>query len=58
MRGTLIELSDGTVYLARLEPRNASEPPLSDMEKVILDLHKQIEKIKEHGTNNKLHIFN
>jgi len=42
MNSIFIELSDGSVYVARLEPKTASEDPLTDKEKVILDLYRQL----------------
>jgi hypothetical protein len=47
MNAILIELTDGSVYLARLEPETTSEDPLTDKEKVILDLHRQLEALKK-----------
>ena len=46
MNAILIELTDGSVYVARLHPNTASQDPLTYKEKVILDLHKQIEELK------------
>lgn len=46
MNAIFIELSDGSVYIARLEPETGSEDPLSIQEKVILDLHRQLESLK------------
>jgi hypothetical protein len=42
----LIELSDGSMYAARLHPVTGSEDPLTLQEIVILDLHRQIEASK------------
>ena len=51
MNAIFIELSDKTVYLAKLEPKLPSEQPLTDKDKVILDLHKQIEELKSNVNN-------
>ena len=51
MNAILIELTDKTVYLAKLEPKLPSEQPLTDKDKVILDLHKQIEQLKSKVNN-------
>lgn len=45
-KGKLIELTNGTVYLARIELDTASENPLTDRELVIIDLDKQIQVLK------------
>ena len=50
MNAIFIELTDGSVYVARLEPKTASEAPLTDKEKVILDLHRQLEALKTNKT--------
>ena len=46
MNAIFIELTDGSVYVARLEPKTVTEAPLTDKEKVILDLHRQLEALK------------
>ncbi|MGK0446547.1 MAG: hypothetical protein ACJA2M_000316 [Polaribacter sp.] len=47
MNAIFIELTDGSVYVARLEPDTASQDPLTNEEKVILDLHRQLEALKK-----------
>lgn len=47
MESIFIELTDGSVYVSRLEPTSASAKPLSDKEVVILDLYRQLESIKD-----------
>lgn len=53
MNAIFIELTDGSVYVARLEPTTASEAPLTDEDKVILDLYRQLEELKNRITNKK-----
>jgi len=55
MNAIFIQLSDDTVYVARLEPKTPTEAALTIQEKVILDLHRQIEELKSRAEKQDKH---